>query len=73
MASVDRRIGATHFTLLATVEVIGKSAPGLAAGKLVDLLGFSPVFGASVILSVLFLLVVPMVPQSPLPSRRPLI
>jgi MFS transporter, PAT family, beta-lactamase induction signal transducer AmpG len=69
MASVDRRIGATHFTLLATVEVIGKSGPGLAAGKLVDLLGFSPVFGASVILSVLFLLVVPMVPQSPLPSR----
>ncbi len=62
MSSVDRRIGATHFTLLATIEVIGKSVPGLASGKLVDLVGFSPVFAASVVLSVAFLLVVPLVP-----------
>ena len=63
MSSVDRRIGATHFTLLASVEVIGKSAPGLLSGFFVDKVGFQPVFAASVVLSLLFLLVVPRVPE----------
>ena len=63
MSSVDRRIGATHFTLLASVEVIGKAAPGLLSGVFVDKVGFQPVFAASVVLSVLFLLVVPKVPK----------
>ncbi len=63
MSSVDRRIGATHFTLLASVEVIGKSAPGLLSGFFVDKVGFQPVFAASVVLSLLFLLVVPKVPE----------
>jgi MFS family permease len=62
MSSVDRRIGATHFTLLASVEVIGKAAPGLLSGVFVDAVGFQPVFGASVVLSVLFLMVMPKVP-----------
>ena len=47
MASVDRRIGATHFTLLASVEVIGKAAPGLLSGLMADTLGFQAVFAAS--------------------------
>ncbi|MDP2269868.1 MAG: MFS transporter [Archangium sp.] len=63
MSSVDRRIGATHFTLLASVEVIGKAAPGLLSGFFVDKVGFQPVFAASVVLSLLFLLVVPKVPE----------
>ena len=63
MSSVDRRIGATHFTLLASVEVIGKAAPGLLSGFFVDKVGFQPVFAASVVLSLLFLLVVPRVPE----------
>jgi hypothetical protein len=62
MSSVDRRIGATHFTLLASVEVIGKATPGLLSGVFVDAVGFQPVFGASVVLSVLFLMVMPKVP-----------
>lgn len=62
MSSVDRRIGATHFTLLASVEVIGKSGPGLLAGFFVDRVGFQPVFAASVVLSALFLGVVPKLP-----------
>lgn len=62
MSSVDRRIGATHFTLLASVEVIGKSGPGLLAGFFVDRAGFQPVFAVSVVLSVLFLGVVPKLP-----------
>lgn len=64
MSSVDRRIGATHFTLLASVEVIGKGAPGLLSGVLVDAVGFQPIFAASVVLSLLFLAVVPRVPAS---------
>lgn len=63
MSSVDRRIGATHFTLLASVEVIGKALPGLLSGVFVDAVGFQPVFAASVVLSLLFLLVVPKVPE----------
>ncbi|MFZ5443673.1 MAG: hypothetical protein ACOZQL_26940 [Myxococcota bacterium] len=63
MSSVDRRIGATHFTLLASVEVIGKSVPRLLSGWFVDLSGYQPVFAAAVALSTLFLLVVVKVPR----------
>jgi MFS transporter, PAT family, beta-lactamase induction signal transducer AmpG len=63
MSSVDRRIGATHYTLLASVEVMGKAAPGLLSGVFVDAVGFQPVFGASVVLSLLFLGVVPKLPS----------
>lgn len=74
MSSVDRRIGATHYTLLASVEVWGKAAPGLLSGVLVDAVGFQPVFGMSVLLSVLFLLVVPRLPahfdEAPVGERR---
>ncbi len=63
MSSVDRRIGATHYTLLASVEVIGKAIPGLLSGVFVDAVGFGPVFGASVLLSLLFLAVVPKLPE----------
>lgn len=56
MSQVDKRIGATHFTLLAAVEVAGKSVPGLAAGAFVDAFGWSPVFLAGLVLSAAFLL-----------------
>lgn len=44
MSKVDRSVGATHFTLLAAVEVLGKSPTGLVSGALVDTLGWAPVF-----------------------------
>jgi predicted MFS family arabinose efflux permease len=44
MSQVDREVGATHFTLLAAVEVIGKAPAGLLAGALVDRFGWPPVF-----------------------------
>lgn len=66
MASVDRRIGATHFTLLASIEVVGKSGPRLASGFLVDTLGYQLVFATAVALSALFLVIVPRVPAPPL-------
>jgi len=55
MSRVDKRIGATHFTLLAAVEVVGKSIPGLGAGALVDALGWGPAFLAGAALSVAYL------------------
>ncbi len=57
MAQVDKRIGATHFTLLAAVELVGKAVPGLAAGALVDRLGWPSVFLLGALVSVAFLVV----------------
>lgn len=59
MSRVDKRIGATHFTLLAAVELVGKAVPGLAAGALVDSLGWSPVFLIAAIFSLVFVGLVP--------------
>lgn len=63
MASVDRRIGATHYTLLASVEVLGKSLPGLLSGVLADALGIAPTFALAVVLSAAFLLVCRRLPE----------
>lgn len=55
MSRVDRRIGATHFTLLATVEVTGKILAAWLAGALADRLGYSALFALATGLAVLFL------------------
>jgi PAT family beta-lactamase induction signal transducer AmpG len=61
MSRVDRRIGATHFTLFATVEVMGKLVAGAGAGLFGDWLGYTPVFGMALALSVAFIgLLVPL-------------
>lgn len=61
MSRVDRRIGATHFTLFATIEVLGKQVAGWGAGALADATGYALVFGLAVALSVAFLgLLVPL-------------
>lgn len=62
MSQVDRRIGATHFTVLASIEVIGKAGPRLASGFLVDTLGYQPVFALGAAFAVAFLFVVPQIP-----------
>jgi len=56
MSRVDRRIGATHYTLLASVEVVGKSPGGPLAGWLASRWGWSyaDVFLLGTALSVLF-------------------
>lgn len=56
MSKVDRRIGATHFTLLASVEVFGKLAARSVAGKIADETSASLLFGLATLISVLFLL-----------------
>lgn len=66
MSKVDRAVGATHFTLLAAVEVLGKSPTGLVSGALVDRLGWAPVFLIGAGLSWAFLgLLIPMRARAP--------
>ncbi|GHG70119.1 MFS transporter [Comamonas sp. JC664] len=71
MSRVDRRIGATHYTLLASLEVWGKAPAGPLAGWLADPrhglgLGYASVFLLGIVLSVAFLgLLVPLRRQQP--------
>jgi MFS family permease len=58
MSRVDKRIGGTHYTLLAAVEVAGKSPSALASGKIVELIGFPSTFLVAVGASLVFLLLV---------------
>jgi MFS family permease len=61
MSRVDRRIGATHFTLLATVEVLGKLAASWASGFITDATSYPTLFGLATVLAVAFLaLLVPL-------------
>lgn len=61
MSRVDRRIGATHYTLLASVEVAGKMPGGALGGVLVGESGwtYAQAFALSVVLSLLFLPLLP--------------
>ena len=58
MSVVDRQIGATHYTALATLEVIGKSPSVWLAGPFAQYAGYAELFALGVALSafVLFLL-----------------
>ncbi|MCE9669629.1 MFS transporter [Myxococcus stipitatus] len=77
MSRVDRRIGATHYTLLASLEVWGKAPAAPLAGWLADPvhglgLGYAFVFLLGAVLSVAFLaLLVPIARQQP-PTPAPL-
>jgi len=55
MSRVDRRIGATHYTLLATVEVLGKSPGGFFSGMVADSVGYTGVFIIAMALSIAFM------------------
>lgn len=59
MSRTDRRIGATHFTLLSTVEMLGKAPVPLLAGPVAQTWGYSVLFGAGTALSAAFLLLLP--------------
>jgi MFS family permease len=58
MSQVDRSIGATHFTLFATLEVLGKSPGAWASGPLAERFGYATVFAVAALLSAAFLPVV---------------
>ncbi|PRP93220.1 muropeptide transporter [Enhygromyxa salina] len=69
MSRVDRRIGATHYTLLAGVEVLGKAPGGLLSGVLADALGFVGTFATGLGISLVCLPLLALVRQRP--SARP--
>ncbi|GAB4203202.1 MAG: MFS transporter [Sandaracinaceae bacterium] len=51
MQRVDRRIGATHYTVLATLEVLGKAPLALASGWIADQVGAPVSFAIAVCLA----------------------
>jgi hypothetical protein len=55
MSRIDRRIGATHYTLLATVEVWGKLPPATISGWLAEGTSYVFVFALGTLLSAAFL------------------
>ena len=55
MSKVDKRIGATHYTVLATIEVAGKLTASWVSGFLASALGYSSLFALATGLSVAFL------------------
>ena len=69
MSRVDPRIGGTHFTLLASVEVLGKLPVGPLAGELAHRSGYVPVFAVAVALSVLYLPLLVLVRRRPAAPR----
>lgn len=72
MARVDRRIGASHFTVLAAVEVIGKAPASWLSGVLADAAGYGPTFLTGVLLSVAFVLALPWALRHAPSSHRPI-
>lgn len=55
MSRVDRTIGASHYTLLASIEVLGKSPGAWASGVLCERLGYGPLFSLGALSSVVLL------------------
>jgi PAT family beta-lactamase induction signal transducer AmpG len=55
MSRVDRRLGATHYTLLATLEVWGKLPSAWVSGWIADRTSYAGLFGLSTVLSIAFL------------------
>ena len=61
MSRVDKRIGATHYTLLASVEVWGKVPAAWVSGAITDATSYPFIFGLAAVLSTAFLgLLVPL-------------
>lgn len=71
MGQVDRKIGATHFTVLAALEVAGKAPSAWLSGVLADFSGYSVVFGMSVVASMLFVPVASLLVQAEPKSHEP--
>src|SRR5690606_19172227 len=55
MGLVNRSIGASHYTALATLEVLGKLPAGFIAGPIAQQVGYAALFGLGAALSVAFL------------------
>lgn len=59
MSKVDKRVGASHFAALTTLEVVGKSVASTISGVLADTYGYLVVFQMAVVLSLACMLLLP--------------
>ncbi len=59
MARTNKEVGATHFTLLATIEMLGKAPVPMIAGPIADKWGYSVLFGLATLFSFAFLALLP--------------
>jgi hypothetical protein len=71
MASVDRRVGATQFTVLAAFEVWGKAPAGVSAGLIADHIGYVGTFALGAALSLAFVALVPPLRRDPRLAAAP--
>ncbi|MEO7111115.1 MAG: MFS transporter [Polyangiaceae bacterium] len=61
MSRTERRMGATHYTLIATIEMLGKAPIPMIAGPLAQRFGYTVTFGAGALVSgALLLLLIPL-------------
>jgi MFS family permease len=70
MSRTERKMGATHYSIIATVEMLGKAPIPIIAGPITEKFGYTFTFGAGAIISaaLLFLLI----PLCKAPSQAPL-
>ena len=67
MGQTDRRVGATHYTLLANIEMLGKAPIPILAGFFAQHYGYATVFAVGAFVSfVLLCLLIPMRKLAPL-------
>ena len=55
MSRVDPKVGASHFTVLAAVEVLGKTPAGWLSGVIAQRYGYAALFALATVLSIAFL------------------
>jgi predicted MFS family arabinose efflux permease len=60
MWNSDRRIGATHYTLLASVEVLGKMPGSFFSGIFAESAGYTYIFIAGTIISAVVIFILPL-------------
>jgi len=58
MWCVDKKIGATHYTIFASIEVFGKSPGALVSGQIAETFGYSTLFAMGTILSLPVLFII---------------
>lgn len=56
MSRVDKKVGATHYTVLAAIEVLGKSPGSFFSGLIAERIGYTGLFSMGVMFSILILL-----------------
>ncbi len=61
MSRVDKRMGATHYTIFASLEAAGKGPWSWSSGLLAENLGYSAAFGLALALTLLVMLLYPLV------------